>query len=187
MARLKQHRMFPITRGRWWRRSRSLAHAALWRTPLLAISGFAVLTANAQTNNPADHPASVPANAVPSLPATPAQHQPATNSPALSPKQIRAADDAYLEGAKHVQHKEIAEALRSFQEAVRLNPHDSDYSLALIVTRESYVTELVQRAAQARSVGDTALSDSLLTQARTLDPNESRCPPALRNCSGCRD
>jgi general secretion pathway protein D len=162
--------MFPNSRGRWWRRSRSLAQAAFWGTPLLAISGFAVLAANAQTTNPADHPASVPANAVPSLPAAPEKHEAATNSPALSPKQIRAADDAYLEGAKHVQHKEIPEALRSFQEAVRLNPHDSDYSLALIVTRESYVTELVQRAAQARSVGNTALSESLLTQARTLDP-----------------
>ena len=139
----------------------------LWGSPLLTISGFVVLTATAQTNSPADHPASVPANAVPSLPA---KHQPSTDSAALSPKQIRAADDAYLEGAKHVQHKEVAAALRSFQQAVRLNPNDSDYSLALIVTREHYVTELVQRAAQAHSVGDTALSDSLLDQARTLDP-----------------
>ncbi|WP_216850452.1 type II secretion system protein GspD [Granulicella sp. L46] len=65
----------------------------------------------------------------------------------------------------------MAAALHSFQQAVRLNPNNSDYSLALIVTREGYVTELVQRAAQARSVGNTALSDSLLSQARTLDPN----------------
>ena len=70
-----------------------------------------------------------------------------------------------------MQHKEIAAALSSFQQAVRLNPNDSDYSLALIVTRENYVTELVQRAARARSVGDTALSESLLTQARALDPD----------------
>lgn len=111
---------------------------------------------------------SVPAGAFPSLPA---KHQPSTNSVALSSKQIRAADDAYLEGAKHVQHKEIASAVHSFEQAVRLNPNNTDYSLALIVTREDYVTELVQRAAQARSVGDTALSESLLTQARALDPN----------------
>jgi general secretion pathway protein D len=160
--------MFPLPQGRWWRRRRSIAHAALWGSPLLAISGFVVLTASAQTNSSADHPASVPANAIPSLPA---KHQPSTTSAAISPKQIRAADDAYLEGAKHVQHKEIAAALSSFQQAVRLNPNDSDYSLALIVTRENYVTELVQRAARARSVGDTALSESLLTQARALDPD----------------
>jgi general secretion pathway protein D len=160
--------MFPFPQGRWRRRRRSVTHAALWGTPLLAISGFVVLAANAQTNSPADHPASVPANAIPSLPVKP---QPGTNPAALSSKQIRAADDAYLEGAKHIEHKEIADALRSFQEAVHLNPNDTDYSLALIVTRESYVTELVQQAAQARSVGDSALSESLLTQARALDPN----------------
>jgi len=150
------------------RRRRSIAYAALLGSPLLAISGLVVLTASGQMNSPADNPASVPAGAVPSLPAN---HEPSTNSAGLSPKQIRAADDAYLEGAKHVQHKEIAAALRSFQEAVRLNPNDTDYSLALIVTREGYVTGLVRRAAQARYVGDTALSDSLLAQARALDPN----------------
>jgi general secretion pathway protein D len=160
--------MFPLPQDRWWRRRRSLAQAALWGSPLLAISGFVVLTANAQTNGPADHPASVPANAIPPLTA---KHPPSTNSTAPSPKQIRAADDAYLEGAKHVQRKEIAAALHSFEQAVRLSPNNSDYSLALIVTREDYVTELVQRAAQARSVGDTSLSESLLTQARELDPN----------------
>ncbi len=58
----------------------------------------------------------------------------------------------------------------SFQQAVQLNPNDSDYSLALIVTRENYVTELVQRAARARAVGDTNLAESLLGQARNLDP-----------------
>jgi type II secretory pathway component GspD/PulD (secretin) len=160
--------MFPLPQGRWFRRRRRIAYAVLCGCPLLAISGIAVLTASAQTNSPADNPASVPAGAIPSLPA---KQQPSTHSGALSPRQIRAADDAYLEGAKHVQHKEIAAALRSFQEAVRLNPDDSDYSLALIVTREGYITGLVQRAAQARSVGDAALSDSLLAQARTLDPN----------------
>jgi Flp pilus assembly secretin CpaC len=89
----------------------------------------------------------------------------------MSAKQVRAADDAYLQGAKHVQHQELADAIQCFEKAVRLNPNDSDYSLALIVTREDYVTELVQRAAQARSVGNPKLADSLLIEARTLDPN----------------
>jgi general secretion pathway protein D len=160
--------MFPSPKGRWWRRRRSFAHAALWGPPLLALSALVVLTADGQTNSPADHPASIPANAIPSLPAT---HEASENSATPSPKEIRAADDAYLEGAKHVQHKDIAAALHSFQEANRLNPNDSDYSLALIVARESYVTELVQRAAQARSVGEAAVAESLLNQARTLDPN----------------
>ncbi len=159
--------MFPLSQSRWSRRRRSITHAAFWGSPLLALSGLIVSTATAQTTSAADNPASVPAGASPSVPG---KRQPATESTALSAKQIRQADDAYLEGAKHVQHKDLAAALRSFQQAVRLNPNNSDYSLALIVTREGYVTELVQRAAQAHSVGDTALSDTLLAQARTLDP-----------------
>ncbi len=126
------------------------------------------MTACAQTISPAENPASVPAGAI--SPLTAKRPLPAAST-TPSPKQIRAADDAYLEGAKHVEHKELAAALRSFQQAVRLNPNDSDYSLALIVAREGYVTELVQRAARARSVGDNSLSDSLLAQARALDPN----------------
>ena len=160
--------MFSLSQGRRLRRCSTIAYAALWGSPLLAISAFFAVPASAQTNSLADNPATVPAGAIPPLPA---KHPTTTNAPAQSPKQIRAADDAYLEGAKHIEHKELAAALRSFQQAVRLNPNDSDYSLALIVTREDYVTELVQRAAQARSVGDNSLSDSLLAQARTLDPN----------------
>ena len=140
----------------------------MWRAPLLAVSSLIVLPVGAQTKSPADSPASVPAGAIPSFPA---EHKSGKNSANLSAKQMRAADDAYLEGAKHVQHKEMAAALRSFELATRLNPDDTDYSLALVVTRESYVTELVERAAQARSTGDIVLSDSLLAQARTLDPN----------------
>jgi general secretion pathway protein D len=167
-VRLKQHIMFSLPQGRRLPIRRNIAHAALWKAPLLVVSGLIVLPVGAQTKSPADSPASVPAGAVPSFPA---QHKPGKNSATLSPKQMRAADDAYLEGAKHVQRKEIDAALRSFELAVHLNPDDSDYSLALVVTREGYVTELVERAAQARSVGDIALSDSLLAQARTLDPN----------------
>ncbi len=160
--------MFSLFQARRITRRRGLAYAALWGAPFLAISGFVVLSAGAQTNSPAENPAAVPAGAIPPLAA---KHPATTNAQALSPKQIRAADDAYLEGAKHVEHKELAAAVRSFQQAVRLNPNDSDYSLALVVAREGYVTELVQRAAQARSVGNNSLSDSLLSQARALDPN----------------
>jgi Flp pilus assembly protein TadD len=104
----------------------------------------------------------------------------------MSSKQARAADDAYLEGAKHVQHRDLADAIRSFEKAVRLNPDDSDYSLALIVTRENYVTELVERAAQARSVAMRTLADSLLAQARTLDPHNHIVIAALRGAGAYR-
>jgi Flp pilus assembly secretin CpaC len=84
---------------------------------------------------------------------------------------VREADDVYLEGAKQIEHKNLAAAERCFEQAVHLNPNNRDYALALIVTRENYVTELVQGAAKARSLGDTARADSLLAQAHTLDPD----------------
>jgi type II secretory pathway component GspD/PulD (secretin) len=140
--------------------------------PLFAISGLLTQGVYAQSGTPADNPASVPAGAILPLPAKPEIKPGAKSAPAIvSPKQAREADDAYLEGAKRLEHKDLAAAVRSFQQAVHLNPNNPDYSLALIVTRENYVTELVQRAARARAAGDAILADSLLTQARDLDPD----------------
>lgn len=122
--------------------------------------------------SPADSPASIPAGAIPALPVKPkAGRDSSTGTDTVSPKQAREADDAYLDGAKHVEHKDLATAEQDFEKAVHLNPHNSDYELALIVTRENYVTELVQRAAQARAHGETARADALLDQARALDPD----------------
>jgi general secretion pathway protein D len=167
LVRLNQH-MLPSPQSRGPRRLRRIARTAALGFPLFAISSFLIQTVRAQSTSPADNPASIPAGAIPPFRAKP---QAKSSAAPLSPKQAREADDAYLEGAKHVQHKDLAAAVRSFEQAVRLDPNNSDYSLSLIVTRENYVTELVQRAARARSVGDTALADSLLAQARTLDPN----------------
>ena len=166
-ARLRQHIMFFLDPCRSQRRRNRIAYAALWPITLIAFSGFALPRGRAQTSSPADSPASIPAGAIPPLPG---RYKAAANAGKMSPAQARAADDAYLEGAKHVQHNELSEAVRNFEQAVRLNPNNADYSLALIVTREQYVTELVQRAAQARSVGNATLADSLLSQARTIDP-----------------
>ena len=139
--------------------------------PFLAMSGFLVPSVHAQSSSAADNPASIPAGAIPPIPAKRAATPESGSTKAVvSAKRAREADDAYLEGAKHVERKDLAAAVREFQQAVQLNPNDSDYSLALIVTRENYVTELVQRAARARAVGDTNLAESLLGQARNLDP-----------------
>ncbi len=178
--------MFSIIPCRWRRRLTQVPRAAAWGFPILAISAFVASPGKAQTQNAADSPASIPAGAIAPL----TTKRPTTSgAAALSPKQARAADDAYLEGAKQVQHKDLGAAVRSFEQAVRLNPNDADYSLALIVTREDYVTELVQQAAQARSVGQTALADSLLVQARKLDPEnhvvmqhfEAKLPDGIRS------
>jgi general secretion pathway protein D len=164
--------MFSPPQLRGPRRLRRIARTAVLGFPLFAISGFLTRAVSAQISSPADNPASIPAGATPPLAVKPPAKRDAKSSKTVvSSKQAREADDAYLEGAKHIQHKDLAAAMRSFEQAVRLNPNNSDYSLSLIITRENYVTELVQRAARARVVGDTALADSLLVQARNLDPD----------------
>jgi general secretion pathway protein D len=153
------------------RRPAHLARTALLGLPFLLCAHPRL--AHAQSINPADSPASVPAGSIPAL-STPAP-KPRSNVPpnTLTPRQAREADDAYLEGAKQVDHKALAAAVEDFQRAVRLNPNNRDYALALIVTRENYVTELVQQAAQARAHSDNQRADSLLAQAHILDPNNS--------------
>jgi hypothetical protein len=126
----------------------------------------------AQITTPANSHASVPAGTLPPVPAPPPP-APKPPPPPTSSKQLREADDAYLEGAKQIDRKNLAAAMQAFERAVKLDPHNRDYALALIVARENRVTELVQNAARARAHGDIPLADDLLNQARTLDP-ESR-------------
>ena len=70
-----------------------------------------------------------------------------------------------------MERQDLSAAIRNFARAVRLNPKDRDYSLALIVTRENYVTELVERAARARTAGKPAQADKLLAEAHSIDPD----------------
>jgi Flp pilus assembly secretin CpaC len=143
--------------------------------PLLA-RGCVVMAlgwaAAARAQDPSNSPVSVPAGALKTQPAV--QPEPPAAAPRpqvhISAKQAREADDAYLDGAKQVQRKNLPSAIKDFERAVQLNPADRDYVLALLVARESRVTELVQAAAKARLRGDPAQADALLGQARVLDP-----------------
>lgn len=150
--------------------------------------------ARAQSSSTVNSPASIPAGATPALTQSRASRSISkSTAPELSAKQVREADDAYLEGAKQVEHRNLAAAERSFEKAANLNPDNRDYALALIVTRENYVTELVQRAATAHARGDIALSDTLLNQAHAIDPENrviaqhfNTSPPAATDAAGAR-
>ncbi len=149
-----------------------MVRAAMLGLPVLVASGIFSTDIQAQSNSAADSPASMPAGAIPALPQSPASRQRDKSSIVPLPaKQAREAEDAYLEGAKQVEHRNLAAATRNFEKAVQLNPNNRDYALALLVTRENYVTELVQKAAAAHAHGDTARSDELLAEARTIDPD----------------
>ena len=96
---------------------------------------------------------------------------PAAPAPTVSHRRAHEAEAAYLEGAKAVDRRDFATAEKSFARAIQLNPANREYALALIVTREHAVTALVQDAAKARLLGNTARAEELLTQARALDPD----------------
>jgi general secretion pathway protein D len=142
---------------------------------ILCVTLFATICliphAFAQTTSPANSPAAVPAGMLPPVPAPP----PPTHlaPPIVSGKQLREADDAYLEGARQIERKNLVAAMQAFERATRLAPNNRDYALALIVARENRVTELVQTSARARAHGDIPQAEKLLNEARTLDP-ESR-------------
>ncbi len=135
---------------------------------------FCPRSASAQSTaqNPSSAPASVPAGALTEPPPLPAPPPPPPPKP-ISARQLREADDAYIEGARLYQKKDAAAAERSFARAVQLDPANRDYALALIVARESHVSQLVEDAARARQLGDTGRAEALLEQARAIDPDNA--------------
>jgi type II secretory pathway component GspD/PulD (secretin) len=96
---------------------------------------------------------------------------PAKAAAPISARQSRAADDAYLAGARQLAHNDPTAAEQSFGRAVALDPTKSEYALSLAVAKQHHVTALVQRAAKARLLGHTEESTRLVTEARALDPD----------------
>ena len=135
--------------------------AALRRLMLLAcVLGVAV--AGAQTPDAARAPIVAPVVAPTTVQAAPAA-KPVKTDP------LRAAD-AYLAGARLLDRKDLAGAQAEFARAAALDPTHSDYVLALTLTREHRVSELIQQAAKARMTNHEGEAVVLLAQARAIDP-----------------
>jgi general secretion pathway protein D len=128
--------------------------------------------AQSPTQTPSSAPASVPAGAL-TEPTPPPEPAPPPPPKPVSARQLREADDAYIEGARQFQKKDVAAAEKDFARAAQLNPANRDYALALIVARESHISELVEKAARARQLGDPGRANALLDQARTIDPDNT--------------
>jgi general secretion pathway protein D len=131
----------------------------------------------ARAQNPAPPPpastestsATTPATAPPPI----AKVSPNSLSTPISRHQLQEADDAYLNGARLLDHHDLAAAETQFAKAKELNPGNPDYARALIVAREDRVAELVQKAGKARLLGQSAAADTLLAQARAIDPDNA--------------
>lgn len=132
-------------------------------TAALAMASFSLATL-AQT------PLAQPPQATSSTPPTGARSAKTAISETLSKRQLKAAEDAYLAGARLLDRKEIAGAEVQFDKALNLNPANRDYAQAAALAREEHVTELVQQAGKARILGQNEKADTLLAEARLLDP-----------------
>lgn len=135
--------------------------------PVVLLMPLLASTALAQT--PADAPAAVPAGVLPA-PAAPEAATTVNTGRSVSAKDERAAEDAYLAGAKAIEQKQLEVARKDFERAVQLNPARREYALALIVARAAHVNELLQRAGKAHLQGQDDRANTLLEEARQLDP-----------------
>ncbi len=136
----------------------------------LALSSSATLArAQAASPSPENAPATAPAGVDTAAPAPLPRYIDAT--PDVAPKARKEAEDAYLRGARALDHKDLEAAERDFQHANQLNPKNRDYAIALAVTREHRLTDLVQRAARAQKLGHTDEADKLLLDAKAIDPD----------------
>ncbi|MDW5266739.1 MULTISPECIES: hypothetical protein [Acidobacteriaceae] len=95
-------------------------------------------------------------------------HPPALSTP--SKTQVRQAEEAYLAGARLLERNDLTAALKQFEKAAKLNPDNNDYAVAATLAREHRVTELVQEAAKAHLLGQAMKAETLLAEARLLDP-----------------
>jgi len=149
--------------------------AALRRLMLLAcVLGVAV--AGAQTPDAARAPIVAPVVAPTTVQAAPAA-KPVKTDP------LRAAD-AYLAGARLLDRKDLAGAQAEFARAAALDPTHSDYVLALTLTREHRVSELIQQAAKARMTNHEGEAVVLLAQARAIDPENELVLQHANDVSG---
>jgi Flp pilus assembly secretin CpaC len=135
-------------------------------TAALAIVSLSLTTlAQAPPQVPQTPPAASPSQ---QLAAHTKAIQPAANLP--SKHQGDAAETAYLAGARLLDRKDLSGAEIEFSKATRLDPDNRDYALALSVTHQRHVVELVEQAGKARLLGQSQKADTLLAEARLLDP-----------------
>ncbi|MGD0444786.1 MAG: hypothetical protein ABSA39_12700 [Edaphobacter sp.] len=99
-----------------------------------------------------------------------AQSQSASVAGASAKRQAQAAENAYLAGARMLEHNDLASAEIQFDKAAKLDPSNSDYAMAYSVTHRRHINELIQESGKARLLGQREKAETLLAEARLLDP-----------------
>jgi type II secretory pathway component GspD/PulD (secretin) len=88
-------------------------------------------------------------------------------------RQTQAAEDAYLAGARLLDRNDLAGAETQFGKAAKLNSSNSDYAAAYAVAHQRHVNQLVQESGKARLLGQNEKAETLLAEARLLDPENT--------------
>ena len=104
---------------------------------------------------------------------TPPNQKASDTSGTPTKRQTQAAEDAYLTGARMLDRNDVAGAEIQFDKAVKLNPSNSDYAKAYEITHQRHITELVQESGKARLLGQNEKAETLLAEARLLDPQNN--------------
>lgn len=91
----------------------------------------------------------------------------------VSKRDAQEAEDAYLAGVRLLDRGNLVGAEKQFRKASQIVPSKTDYVQAAMLAHEHRVTELVQQAGRARLLGHPDKADSLLAEARQLDPTNS--------------
>src|SRR5579862_4036525 len=96
----------------------------------------------------------------------------ATGSDAATTRQSdrRRAAKLYLNANKQFMAEQFEDALKSYDEAAKLDPGNRNYRLATQVARNHAVTALIQSAAKDRLRGDADGARKTLARAIALDP-----------------
>ncbi len=81
------------------------------------------------------------------------------------------AEQAYLAGARDIDRKDFTTAQAEFTRALALNPTRAVYAMALDLTRQGRVADLIQQAAKARLLSEPSRADALIAEARSIDPH----------------
>jgi general secretion pathway protein D len=104
------------------------------------------------------------------LASVPAAAQTAPVPTPVKPDPLKA-ERAYLSGARLLERKNFVAAEAEFVRAATLDPTRHEYNLAVDLTREQRITDLIQQAAHARILRHNQQADSLIAEARAIDPH----------------
>jgi len=94
------------------------------------------------------------------------------------------AEKLYIAGARAVEHNDLESALTDFSKAVKLDPANRDYFAAEQLARANLVTQLIQQADKAQTLGHLDEARAKLLEAARIDPGNPSVLQHLDPASG---